>query len=63
MASGESKWITGPAARQDVLHWRAVSGAVITGIQTVLADDDCELNVRSLTILILRPWYNLNESF
>ena len=47
MASGESKWITGPAARQDVQHWRAVSGAVITGIQTVLADD-CELNVRSL---------------
>ncbi|HRM14146.1 MAG TPA: bifunctional diaminohydroxyphosphoribosylaminopyrimidine deaminase/5-amino-6-(5-phosphoribosylamino)uracil reductase RibD [Acinetobacter parvus] len=47
MASGESKWITGAAARQDVQHWRAVSGAVITGIQTVLADD-CELNVRSL---------------
>ena len=47
MASGESKWITGTAARQDVQHWRAVSGAVITGIQTVLADD-CELNVRSL---------------
>ncbi|ENW78931.1 riboflavin biosynthesis protein RibD [Acinetobacter sp. ANC 3929] len=47
MASGESKWITGSAARQDVQHWRAISGAVITGIQTVLADD-CELNVRSL---------------
>ena len=39
MASGESKWITGTAARQDVQHWRAVSAAVITGIQTVLADD------------------------
>jgi len=47
MASGESKWITGTAARQDVQHWRAISGAVITGIQTVLADD-CELNVRTL---------------
>lgn len=47
MASGESKWITGAAARQDVQHWRAISGAVITGIQTVLADD-CELNVRHL---------------
>ena len=47
MASGESKWITGAAARQDVQHWRAISGAVITGIQTVLADD-CELNVRNL---------------
>ncbi|MCH7332857.1 bifunctional diaminohydroxyphosphoribosylaminopyrimidine deaminase/5-amino-6-(5-phosphoribosylamino)uracil reductase RibD [Acinetobacter modestus] len=47
MASGESKWITGAIARQDVQHWRAISGAVITGIQTVLADD-CELNVRGL---------------
>lgn len=48
MASGESKWITGTEARQDVQHWRAISGTVITGIQTVLADD-CELNVRVLT--------------
>ncbi|MFT4019985.1 MAG: bifunctional diaminohydroxyphosphoribosylaminopyrimidine deaminase/5-amino-6-(5-phosphoribosylamino)uracil reductase RibD [Acinetobacter sp.] len=47
MASGESKWITGDLARQDVQHWRAISGAVITGIQTVLADD-CQLNVRQL---------------
>lgn len=47
MASGESKWITGSEARQDVQHWRAISGAVITGIDTVLADD-CQLNVRSL---------------
>lgn len=47
MASGESKWITGVEARQDVQHWRAISGAVITGIETVLADD-CELNVRQL---------------
>ncbi|WP_416202605.1 bifunctional diaminohydroxyphosphoribosylaminopyrimidine deaminase/5-amino-6-(5-phosphoribosylamino)uracil reductase RibD [Acinetobacter sp. ANC 5054] len=47
MASGESKWITGAVARQDVQHWRAISGAVITGIETVLADD-CQLNVRQL---------------
>ena len=47
MASGESKWITGAAARLDVQHWRAISGVVITGIETVLADD-CQLNVRSL---------------
>ena len=47
MASGESKWITGPEARQDVQHWRAISGVVITGIETVLADD-CQLNVRQL---------------
>ncbi len=47
MASGESKWITGTEARLDVQHWRAISGAVITGIETVLADD-CQLNVREL---------------
>lgn len=47
MASGESKWITGDAARLDVQHWRAISGAIITGIDTVLADD-CQLNVRQL---------------
>lgn len=47
MASGESKWITGVAARADVQHWRAISAAVLTGIDTVLADD-CLLNVRHL---------------
>lgn len=47
MASGESKWITGSEARQDVQHLRAISGAVVTGIQTVLADD-CQLNVRQI---------------
>ena len=47
MTSGESKWITGSKARLDVQHWRAISGAVITGIETVLADD-CLLNVREL---------------
>lgn len=47
MASGESKWITGAEARLDVQHWRAISGVVITGIGTVLADD-CQLNVRQL---------------
>jgi len=39
MASGESQWITGPAARADVQRLRAESGAVLTGIGTVLADD------------------------
>lgn len=47
MASGESKWITGTAARAEVQHWRAISGAVITGIGTILADDPL-LNVRIL---------------
>ncbi len=39
MASGESQWITGPAARQDVQTLRARSCAVITGADSVLIDD------------------------
>ena len=38
MANGESQWITGPAAREDVQRLRARSSAVITGVGTVLAD-------------------------
>lgn len=45
MASGESKWITGDAARQDVHRLRARSSAILTGIGTVLADDP-SLNAR-----------------
>lgn len=45
MASGESKWITGEAARQDVQRLRARSDAIITGIGTLLADDPA-MNVR-----------------
>ena len=39
MASGESKWITGPAARADVQRLRARSGAVVSGADSVLLDD------------------------
>lgn len=39
MASGDSKWISGEASRQDVHRWRARSGALMTGAGTVLADD------------------------
>lgn len=45
MASGESVWITGEAARESVHKLRARHGAIITGIGTVLADDP-SLNVR-----------------
>ncbi len=38
-ASGDSKWITGPAARRYVHRLRAQSGAVMVGIGTLLADD------------------------
>lgn len=46
MASGESKWITSSAARQDVQRLRARCDAIMTGIGTVLADDP-QLNVRA----------------
>ncbi len=39
MASGESKWITGPQARADVQRLRARSSAILTGIGTLLKDD------------------------
>jgi diaminohydroxyphosphoribosylaminopyrimidine deaminase/5-amino-6-(5-phosphoribosylamino)uracil reductase len=39
MATGESKWITSDAARQDVQCLRARSSAIMTGVGTVLADD------------------------
>ncbi|MCK5872098.1 MAG: bifunctional diaminohydroxyphosphoribosylaminopyrimidine deaminase/5-amino-6-(5-phosphoribosylamino)uracil reductase RibD, partial [Methylococcales bacterium] len=53
MASGESKWITGTDARQDVQHLRAESSVILTGIKTVLADDP-SLNVR-LNEHVLQP--------
>ena len=45
MASGDSKWISGEASRNDVQRWRARSGALLTGAGTVLADDP-QLTVR-----------------
>lgn len=38
MASGESRWITGRRAREDVQRLRAASCAIVTGIDTVLMD-------------------------
>ncbi len=49
LANGESKWITSEAARADVQKWRARSSAILTGVQTVLADDPL-LTVRDLKI-------------
>ncbi|MCA0892767.1 bifunctional diaminohydroxyphosphoribosylaminopyrimidine deaminase/5-amino-6-(5-phosphoribosylamino)uracil reductase RibD [Microbulbifer agarilyticus] len=45
MASGESKWVTGPAARADVQALRARSCAVVTGVDTVRYDNP-NMNVR-----------------
>lgn len=38
-ASGESKWITGEAARAEGMRLRAGTDAILVGLNTVLADD------------------------
>ncbi|CDZ94500.1 MULTISPECIES: bifunctional diaminohydroxyphosphoribosylaminopyrimidine deaminase/5-amino-6-(5-phosphoribosylamino)uracil reductase RibD [Pseudomonadaceae] len=46
MASGESQWITGPAARSEVQRLRARSSLVLSGADTVLMDG-ARLTVRA----------------
>jgi diaminohydroxyphosphoribosylaminopyrimidine deaminase / 5-amino-6-(5-phosphoribosylamino)uracil reductase len=45
MASGESQWISSEAARRDVHRLRARSSVILTGVETLLADDP-SMNVR-----------------
>ena len=47
LASGESRWITGGAARADGHAWRARACAILTGVGTVLHDDP-QLTVRDV---------------
>ncbi|MGI9389366.1 MAG: bifunctional diaminohydroxyphosphoribosylaminopyrimidine deaminase/5-amino-6-(5-phosphoribosylamino)uracil reductase RibD [Boseongicola sp.] len=49
MKSGESRWITSPESRADVQKLRAASGAIMTGVATVMADDP-SLTVRDQDI-------------
>jgi diaminohydroxyphosphoribosylaminopyrimidine deaminase/5-amino-6-(5-phosphoribosylamino)uracil reductase len=61
MASGESQWITGAPARQDVQKLRAQSGAVITGIDSILQDNSRltlranELNIGAIDDVMTMP--------
>lgn len=63
MASGESQWITGPAARAAVQRLRARASVVLTGADTVLADgarltvrpDELGLNAELTALAVTRP--------
>jgi len=63
MASGESQWITGPAARAAVQRLRARASVVLTGADTVLADgarltvrpDELGLNAELTALAVSRP--------
>lgn len=52
LANGDSKWITSAESRADVQKLRAMSGAIVTGVQTVI-DDDPQLTVRSEQLNVL----------
>ena len=55
LATGASKWITSEEARRDVQYWRARSGAIVTGIGTVLADNP-RMTVREPEYRGSAPW-------
>jgi len=57
MQSGESQWITGPAARQDVQRLRARSSAIVTGIESIKIDDS-SLTVRANELGLDDAWSN-----
>lgn len=63
MQSGESQWITGPAARSAVQRLRAQASVVLTGADTVLADnarltvraDELGLDAQQTALVMSRP--------
>lgn len=61
LANGDSQWITSEAARADVQWLRARSGAILTGVNTVLADDP-SLTVRlDAALLGQKEWQEVER--
>ncbi|MET1257030.1 bifunctional diaminohydroxyphosphoribosylaminopyrimidine deaminase/5-amino-6-(5-phosphoribosylamino)uracil reductase RibD [Aliikangiella maris] len=60
LASGESQWITGAAARQDVHRLRATQDAIITGAGTVTFDNP-SLTVRLTELSDLPMQHSTNK--
>ena len=54
LASGESRWITSEPARADVQRLRARASALVTGVETIIADDP-SLRVREDMIDLPHP--------
>ncbi len=52
LANGQSRWLTGEAARADVHTWRARSSAILTGAGTIKQDDP-RLTVRDDSLALL----------
>lgn len=55
MASGESRWITGEFARLDGHRLRARSSVIMTGVETVLADDPALTARLGEAVEVLQP--------
>jgi diaminohydroxyphosphoribosylaminopyrimidine deaminase/5-amino-6-(5-phosphoribosylamino)uracil reductase len=56
LANGRSQWITSAAARADGHRWRARSSAILTGIETVLADDpSLDARIEKLAAVVHQP--------
>ncbi|MGE3318276.1 MAG: bifunctional diaminohydroxyphosphoribosylaminopyrimidine deaminase/5-amino-6-(5-phosphoribosylamino)uracil reductase RibD [Candidatus Berkiella sp.] len=47
MQNGQSQWITSEESRTDVQQWRAKSGAIVTTLTTLVADN-CRLTLRDI---------------